>query len=601
MSDRELGSHQRFFAELKRRHVFRVMAVYGATAFVLLQVADLLAQGMGLPDLVLRVTTFALLLGFPVAVVLAWAFEQTPEGFRRTERADPEEIEAIVAQPVSRRWPAGLLALLGVTALVVGAWWVGRRTAPAPAVDTEVTSEDGLIRSLAVLPLDNLTGDESQAYFVDGMHEALISQLARIGELTVLSRTSTLRYRESDKTMGEIAADLEVDALVEGSVFRAGDTVRITVQLVRGSPEEHLWTEDYVDELSNALALHGRVARAIARQIQLTLSPREAARLAEGNEIAPEAQDAYLRGRALWRTRQLDNLERAVELMEEAVALDPDFALGYAALADAYLIHMAYAPVPPPRDSVRNAYERTREAALRALELDPELPEPHATLGWVAMVDELDWTAAENRIRRSLDLNPSYAQGWDWLADVLGARGRVSEAISAMRRAVELDPFSPLMHRDLGSWLYSARRCEEAEEHLNRALELDPEHFAAHGLLTDCSLLQNDEAQALEHFLNLVPSPVADTLKHAFEASGWDGIDRLIVDREVGPPWFQALAMTRLGRLDEAVTALRAAYELRSPRMIITVKTEPMLDPLRDRLDFQELLEDMGLADLAGQ
>ena len=590
-----IKGYQRLFAELKRRRVFRVMAVYGAVGFGVLQVAEIAFPRLGLPDWTITLVLVLTILGFPIAIVLAWALEQTPEGLKRTEPADPEEIDAILAEPASRRWPAGVLAFVGVVALVVGAWWVGRRTAPAPAPN-EAASEAGLIRSLAVLPLDNLTGDEGRAYFVDGMHDALISQLARIDELTVLSRTSTLRYRETDQTIGEIANELGVQALVEGSVFQAGDTVRITVQLVRAEPEEHLWTDDYVAELSNALSLHGRVARSIAREVELTLSPREAARLAQASEVDPDAQDAYLRGRALWRTRQPDNLERAVALMEQAVALDPDFALGHAGLADARLMHAHYGGVA--LDSLRRAYDRTRQAATRALELDPELPEPHATLGWVAMVDELDWTEAENRLRRSLELNASYAQGWDWLADVLGAQGRAAEAISAMRRAVELDPFSPLMHRDLGWQLYLDGRCDDANEHLQRALQFDPEHTPAWGMLVDCSLLRSDEERAFEYLLNAVQSAtIGDTLRNVFEASGWDGIARQVLEVAPEPERFRAVALTHLGRHEEAVATLRAGYEARSSIVVASIKSDPRFDPLRGRPDFRALLEDMDLVD----
>lgn len=584
--------YQQFFAELKRRHVFRVMAIYGAVGFVVLQLAELLGQGLRLPEFFLPLVTALVLIGFPLAVVLAWALEQTPDGLKRTGPASPAELDAIVAQSAARRLPAGLLALAGVAALVLGAWWVGRRTAPEA---DKLAERDGLIRSLAVLPLDNLTGDESQAYFVDGMHDALISELARIEGLTVLSRTSTLRYRETDLSLGQIASELGAEGLVEGSVFQAGDTVRITVQLVRGSPEEHLWTDSYLGDLSNALSLHGRVARSIADEIRLALSPEAEARLAEEHDVDPRAQDAYLQGRALWRTRRLGDLERAVALMEEAVALDPDFASGYAGLADAYLMHAGYAGVSS--DSMREAHSRTRDAALQALRLDPELPEPHATLGVVAFRQDFDWGEAESQIRQSLELNPNYAQGWDWLADMLLAQGRGSEAVEAMRRAVGLDPFSPLMHRDLGVKLVMDRDCEQAVSHLERAVELDSEHSLAWSLLQQCSLREGDEDEALEHLVRAGISPEAErAVREAYQTSGWEGVDRMILDYEFSP-LSRAQALIRLGRHDEAVAVLRTGYEDRTVPVIQSMKTNPLFDPLRGREDFQAILADMGLAD----
>lgn len=585
---------QRFLVELKRRNVTRVAVAYAIAGWVVVEVAATVFPLVAIPDWGATLVLMLILLGFPVALVLAWAFDLTPEGVQRTGSVEPARP---AAEGGLRR--GGLLfmaAVVSVAALGGYAW--GRLGASS---DDDATT--GPIRSLAVLPLDNLTGDDDQAYFVDGMHEALISELARIDELTVLSRTSTLRYRETDRPVGEIARELGTQGIIEGSVFRSGDSVRITVQLVRGSPEEHLWAESYTGDISRALSLHSRVARAIADEIRLTLTPEEKRHLAAADSVDPRAQDAYLQGRALWRTRQLQNLEQAVALMEEAVALDPTFAKGWAGLADGRLIHTMYASTLEGWEAaeVLQGYERTRDAALHALELDPESAEANATLGYAATIANLDWEEGETRLRTALELNPSYAQGWDWLADVFKATGRATEAVTAMRTATDLDPFSPLMHRDLGFALAGAGRCPEGRSQLFRALELDSDHWVAHIGLVLCAFREDRQADAVEHlaWLFTLTSPAAAReFREVYQESGWTRALEESISRGYHPVTLsEILTLVTLNRFDEVMTHLREGYERRNAFVVFTMQTFAATEPLRDRPDFQALLREMNLAE----
>jgi len=346
---------------LRERKLFQWALAYLAAAWIVFQGIEVMAEPWGLSPAFQRTIHLLVAIGFLVTLVLAWY-----HGEQGRQRVSGVELLIIAL-------------LLGVGAVLIRMYRPEEAAAPETrGAETARQPARGAVRSLAVLPLANLMGDPEQAYFVDGLHDILIGELAGISELTVISRTSVMRYRDTDRSMGEIAAELGVDALVEGSVFRAGDTVRVSVQLIRGSPEEHLWQDRYEGRLSEALGLQTRVAEAIAGEIRLALSPREAERLARRTEVDPAAQEAYLRGRALWRTRSADGMRRAVPYLEEAIALDPTFALAWSALADAYTLGVSYRALELPADE---GYRRGESSAVRAVELDPGLAEAHAALG----------------------------------------------------------------------------------------------------------------------------------------------------------------------------------------------------------------------------
>ena len=441
-------SYQRLFAELKRRRVFRVMAVYGATAFVLLQAADLLAQGMGLPDLVLKVTTFALLIGFPVAVVLTWAFEQTPEGFRRTERADPAEIDAILAQPASRRWPSGVLALVGVAALVFGAWWVGRRTAPgmdlegptgAPEMRIAMAdAEDESRPSIAVLPFADMSPKGDQEYFSDGITEELLNTLAKIRELKVMARTSTFAFKGENLDIRAVGDSLGARYLVEGSVRKAEDELRITAQLIDAEDGSHLWSDSYDRRLENVFQIQREIAEAIAGALRVPLGLNEEEQLVSPTEDL-EAYDLYLSGRARMRERGASVLE-AIELFEAAIVRDSNWAPAWAGLAASHALVPYYDDWEADARSAlfASSLAAAERAAVRALELDPDNPHALVVLANVHR-DRWDWNKAEAAYLRALTVDPENVEGHHQYAEFLAAVGRLDEAFAAAQRALELD------------------------------------------------------------------------------------------------------------------------------------------------------------------
>jgi TolB-like protein len=484
----ETPAYQRFFAELKRRKVFRVAAVYGATGFVVLQVADLLAEGMELPSVVLKTTMFLVLLGFPIAMVLAWALELTPDGVKRTDPAETGELEAIVAGPAGSRWPAGILALLGILALVTGAWWVGRSTAPGTEGSTSVAGSsagassgtDAADRgaavlqlayadldtdqrpSIAVLPFADMSQAGDQEYFADGMTEELLNALAKIRELRVGGRTSSFAYKGKDKDLREIGSELGVQYVVEGSVRKQGDRLRITAQLVDATDNFHVWSESYDRTIDDVFAVQEEIAEAIAEELQVSLGLD-----ADQKLVAPigdiDAYELYLTGRARMRERG-EGVEEAVQLFEATVARDSSWAPGWAGLAQAHSLVPFYGRFEND-DELWVAWETSLDAAeiaaSRALEIDPGNASAEVALGNVYR-DRWDWVPAEQHYLRALEIDPDNVEAHQQYAEQLAGTGRFDEALRSARRAVALDPTSAIRLNVLGYILAMNGRPAEA-------------------------------------------------------------------------------------------------------------------------------------------
>lgn len=576
--------------ELKRRRVVRAALAYAAVLFVVLQVADIVVPALGLPEVVLTGLTIVGILGFPLAMALAWAVDLTPRGLERTgEEAGPADGESR-SDAARLRTVAGLLAALAAVGGTV--WWVTR---PDPSVTD--------IRALAVLPLDNLTGDESHAHFVDGLHDVLIGELSHLDNLAVISRTSVMRYRDTAMTAGEIAEDLDVQALLEGSVFRQGDTVRVNVQLIRARPEDHIWDGRYEGRLSQALALQAQVAESVAREIRLVLSDATVDHLAvrEASEVDPAAQDAYMRAMALWRTRDFEQLVRAIDLFEEAVRLDSTFALGWAGLANGYTVAGGYNVLDIGLSETMEIAER---AARRALSLEPGLVEGRVALGGIHLFGNQDFRAAERQLSRAVEQAPSHAQAHDWLGDALTGQDRLAEALPHYERATKLDPFSALMHRDYARGLAMAGRCGEAVPEARTALDLDPRHFYAFEILRSCALREGDDGEAARLIFESVraaaaPPAAEDELRAAYENGGIRGLVTREAEMllEYAPPVLAAERFAQAGRIDRAFEALGRAIESRDA-LLYKVRSEPSFDPLRNDPRWNQLITRLeGLAD----
>ena len=504
MTDSSPG-FQRFFAELKRRRVFRVMAVYGVVAFAIIQVADATFPRLALPDWTITLVVWLALLGLPVAVVLAWALDLTPEGVRRTGAAAPGEIAEIIAAPASKRWPAGVLALVGVGALVIAAWYVGSRSVPVAVA----TSEGAASLSLAALPFTNLSADADDLYFTDGIHDELLSQLARIGALRVISRTSVMGYRGSDKSLPEIAGELGVRYVLEGSVRRFSDRVKITVQLIDAQTDAHLWAENYERPREDLFAIQSDVARQIAAALEAELSPREEASLAQAPTDDPEAYDLYLRGLDYYRRgEQTPSSTRewvwsiAIQMLERAVERDPEFALAYSRLVELH-VNMRWFDL----DDSPERLEKARSALDAAKTLAPDDPRTWVGQAWYYYLGHRDYEQALAAAERAAEALPSDVELIAAIGFILRRQGRFAESTGYLERSVALDPrsFGGILPTNLSDLYAGQRRWEDAERAARRAAEIRPEALLPYVLLADVEIDRGRDVAAARAQLERYP------------------------------------------------------------------------------------------------
>jgi TolB-like protein/DNA-binding winged helix-turn-helix (wHTH) protein/Tfp pilus assembly protein PilF len=456
-----------------------------------------------------------------------------------------------------------------------------------------------VIRSLVVLPLENLSGDPSQDYFSDGMTDELITELGQISDLRVISRTSAMTYKGTRRTLPQIAQELNVDAVVEGAVLRSGGRVRITAQLIMAGTDKQLWAESYEGDLQDTLRLQSQVARAIAEQIRIELTPREQSMLKNVNGVSSEAHEAYLKGRYFWNKRTADGLSKAIEYFNEAIERKPDYAQAYAGLADAYALagDWKYGLLAP-----KDAYPKAKAAAIKAIELDGTLGEAHISLAFCLDNFDWDWQSAAREFARGIDLSPGYAIGHEWYGWHLAALGRYGEAVAEVETAASLDPLSPSIGADLAEELLVAQRFDEAMEQSRKTLMLDPFFAPAHYVLGQAFVQRhnyNGAITELQKGVELSPGSTAFTanLAYAYAVSGMrDEAKKLLNELEHRSPQANApeiaMVYVGLGEKDQAMVWLEKGYAGRfSPWVLM----RPCFNPLRSDPRFQDLLRRIGL------
>jgi TolB-like protein/DNA-binding winged helix-turn-helix (wHTH) protein/Tfp pilus assembly protein PilF len=492
-----------------------------------------------------------------------------------------------------RLWPTRgvIVAVALVLSLSILSVRLFRSRGPAPAG----------IRSLAVLPLENLSGDASQNYFADGMTDELITDLAQISALRVISRTSVMVYKGARKPLPQIARELNVDAVVEGTVLRSGDQVRITAQLIEASTDKHLWSQSYEGELRDTLVLQSRVASAIADQIRINLTPQEEAALKNVKIVNPEAYESYLKGRYLWNKRTADALKVALAYFKEAIEEDPKYPQAYSGLADTYALlgDWQYAVMTP-----KEAFPKAKAAAIKALELDSTLGEAHNSLAFV--LDAFDWNldAAGKEFRRAIELNPGYATAHHWYAWHLSLSGRFDEAIAEMRTAENLDPLSLIINADLAELLVISHSYDESIRQSLKTIEMDPSFALAHNQLAEAYLQKHIYAEAVAELQKAVKlsgdSPTCiSNLARAYVASGKRSEAVKLLDdlKKPSNPGYSnsseiAMIYASLRDTDQAMSWLEKSYEERfNPSVLL----RPGFDPLRSDPRFQNFLHRVGL------
>ncbi len=518
------------------------------------------------------------------------------------QRAKAEPAETSVS---SRSFPISRLVWVGAVALVAAAigWWLTHQRGAAPASPPTASR----ITSLAVLPFRNYSGEPNQEYFADGMTDLLTTELSGIGALTVKSHQSALKFKNSTKSTPEIGQELHADAIVEGSVLREGSQVTVNVQLIEAPTDRHLWAKKFEGDVTNIFKMRNEVVEAIAREIKVTISPEQSARLSSARTANPVALQEYLLGRQFWNRQSEKGFADALEHFNRAREIDPGFALAWAGVADVYW-GAADADIAPTE-----ARAKAKAAAQRALELDDSLAEAHTSLGAVNYVAEFQWAESEQEFQRAIQLKPNYAVAhwqYGWLLIFLG---RAEEALKEMQRAVELDPFSPVMTTDLNvpyqmrAWKSSGvevkSEYDKAIAQCRKALELDPSFFLPHFVLGTIELRGSNYLKAVEEFRlvqTMETQPIATAyLGYAYARNGQrdkalETLEELnqLARRRFVTPFCQVLVYLGLRENSQAIDWLEKAYEGRSP-WLGWLKVEPMFDPLRSDPRFQALYKKM--------
>lgn len=490
-------------------------------------------------------------------------------------------------------WIGGTLALV-----LLWTFWaiVNYRAASKPAEQTGAETVPAAIHSLAVLPLENLSGDKEQDYFADGMTDALTTGLAQIGSLRVISRTSAMQFKGSKERLPQLGRDLQVDAVVEGTVVRGENGVRITVQLIEASSDRHLWANSYERSLKDVLVLQDQIARDVAEQIRVKLTPNERSLLKQVHVVDPEAHDAYLRGRYWWHTRTVEGLRRGLDYFQQAVARDPTFAPAYAGVADSLVVMAWNFGLLPANE----AFPKAKEAASRALELDPSLGEARASLAMVKFAYDRDWLGAEQEFKRAIALRPNYAQAHHYYSYYLMAMGRLDEAVNGFERARELDPYAYHVNWSLGTALYFARRYDDALRQYRRTLEMFPDRRAdLYDTIANVYEARKMFAEAFaahREALSLRNDPNGRLLERAYKHFGYSGyVRRQIEILEQAPQPERTLSRWYALVNDEAhaLAYLERDYDERFPWLLM-VQVNPMFDSIRSSPRFRDLVHRIG-------
>jgi len=578
-------NQRNFFAELKRRNVYKVAVAYAVVGWLIAQVATQIFPFLEIPNWVVRLVIVLIAIGFPIALVIAWAFEATPQGIKRTEVAD-----AMPAKATKHTWI--YVVVIGV-AISITLFLLGRYTATTKQRGEPIATQ----KSIAVLPFANLSRDPDNAYFAAGIQDEIITRLSKITDLNVISCTSTQRFKSSPDDIPAIAAQLGVANILEGSVQRTADAVRVNVQLIRGATDTHLWADTFDRKLTDIFAVESEISKSIAATLQAKLSGSEQSAIAARPTENTEAYQLYLKGRFFWNKRTGQNLNKAADYFNQAIAADRKYALAYVGLADAYVLMPLYGAGAP-----QDCYPKAKAAAKKALELDDASAEAHTSLAQVYCYYDLDYPQAIREFQRAIELNPNYATAHQWYGSSgLAALGQFDDAVAEVKRAIALDPLSLVINTDLGNTYYRARRYDEAVEQMRKTLEMDPAFYYAHWNLGSALAAKGALKPAIEEYekaraLNDDPSMLG-LLANAYAKSGnkaealkiRDQLESISKKRYVSGYSF-ALAYLGLGNKEEAFRWLEKAYDDRAGDALRFVKVEPLLDPLRGDPRFEALV-----------
>jgi len=577
-----------FFAELKRRNVYKVAVAYAVVGWLLAQIATQIFPFLEIPNWVVRLVIVLIAIGFPIALVIAWAFEATPEGIKRTQDVD------LAGERVPKKHTWIYVVVIGA-AFSIGLFFVGRYSVrnTASAARTELSA-----KSIAVLPFDNLSRDPDNAFFAEGVQDEILTRLAKVADLKVIARTSTQKFKSAPENLPDIAKQLGALNVLEGSVQKVNDQVRVNVQLINALTNAHLWAEIYDRRLTDIFAVESDIAKTIADTLQAKLTGSEKTAISKEPTANTEAYELYHKGRSLWGKRTGDNIPKAIAFYEQAITRDSNYALAYAGLSAAYILSPFYAGADR-----RDASAKAKEAALKALRLDPNLAEAHLALGKVFFFSEIDLAGAMREYKRAIELKPNDADAHHWYGnDTLSALGQFEEAIAEGKRSVELDPLSIVINVDLGVTFYYAHRYDDAARQLRKTLEIDPTSFYTHYNLGILLQVTGDLSGAIAEYekaKQLNDNAYVSTLWAVAKAHAGDQdaarrmlseFDKISQQHEV-VGYLRALLYLSLNKKDEALRWLEQGYEERDGSNISTIKVDPLLNSLHGDPRFEALVQ----------
>ena len=581
-----------FFAELKRRNVYKVAVAYIVAGWALSQGIAQVFPVFDIPNWAIRMIVLLIILGLPVALVLAWAFEITPQGIKRTEAAD--------AMPQARRQRKhAWIYIVIVSGLIsIGLFLLGRYTAiNAPPRQSETIAGSIPQKSIAVLPFESLSEDKSNAYFAGGVQDEILTRLAKVADLKVISWTSTQHFNSAPGNLPQIAEQLGVANVLEGSVQKVADQVRVNVQLINALTDTHLWAETYDRKLTDIFAVESDIAKAIAENLQAKLTGSEKNEMSKKPTENSEAYELYLKGRFFWNKRTSADMKTALGYFEQAANVDPNYAVAYAGMADCYLLLPLYGGGVPTE-----MYPKATAMAQKAITLDPSLGEPHASLGLVHALFDFDFPASVREFEEAIRLNPNYAIAHHWFGDsVLPALGEFDRANAEAQRALELDPLSIVNNTDSGTVYWITGRYQEAVAQFKKAIEMDPRNYTAHWGLGQAlerigdlpgAIAEYEKATQLDDDplpLGLLGAAKAKADDRTGALSILDKLQEIAKQRYVADYSF-ALIHLALGQKDDAMKWLESSYAKHQPDLN-WVRVDPDLRPLHGDARFEALAE----------
>ena len=580
-----------FLGELKRRNVYKVAVAYAIVGWLLVQIATQVFPFLEIPNWVVRLVIVLIMIGFPIALTIAWAFEATTEGIKRTEIADA------MPRAAQKKKHAWIYVVIVGGAISAALFFVGRYTAQRTSPAEQGPSLPA--KSIAVLPFESLSEDKNNAYFAEGVQDEILTRLAKVADLKVISRTSTQRFKSAPADLRDIAKQLGVMNILEGSVQKANDQVRVNVQLINALTDAHLWADTYDRKLTDIFAVESEIAKSIADALQAKLTGSEKRAIADRPTENTEAYQLYLKGRFFLNKRTGTDLKTAADYFQRAVAADPSYAGACAGLAQADLLIPLFGAGAP-----RNFFPKAKAAAMRSIELDETSSEGHSTLGMLLCFD-FKFPQSEAEFKRAIELNPNDATAHHWFGNaLLISLGRFNEAVKEGERAVDLDPLSLIINADLGGDLMLSRRFDEAIAQLRRTLALDANFSYAHWNLGEALYLKGDvtgaiaeyeKAKALDddpEILGLLGRAYAET-GHPEKATEILSKLKETAQHQYVRRYIFALIYIGLGQKETAIQYLEDAFSDNETVDTTWIKVDPALDPLRNEPRFQQLIAKM--------